>query len=398
MNRTIKNILAFFAAFVTVICIAKVFENWLDQRIEDKYRSGDYTQAINAENENLTKEKGNIAVSNAIGNDNLILLGSSELDSTVPQNPMFMFPNDDLPKDVTLVGHAYMQDLIHSMKVGSKEFQGLDNVAIVISLQWFMGEDIDANGFAANFSELQFYDTLDNPAVSKESKRKICERTIQLLEAVQGYDDIKVYAELYVSDSALGKGFLTVLNPYYAAKKWSLNIKDKWETYQLLCDVDNKDSKSDVKEIDWKEEALKAEEAGKEACTDNEFYVSDWYYDEYLRDIIDELEGDSKDVTFESREMEDYELFLQICKENDVKPYLIFMNTNGLYYDYIGVDQKKRNDLYDKLEAKAKEYNMDCLRLSDYEYEPYFMADVMHLGWKGWLKVDEEITNYFKSK
>ncbi|MBO0544532.1 hypothetical protein EXQ41_14440 [Clostridium botulinum] len=32
----------------------------------------------------------------------------------------------------------------------------------------------------------------------------------------------------------------------------------------------------------------------------------------------------------------------------------------------------------------------------EYEYERYFMKDGMHLGWKGWLTVDETISKYYK--
>ena len=71
------------------------------------------------------------------------------------------------------------------------------------------------------------------------------------------------------------------------------------------------------------------------------------------------------------------------------------MNTNGYYYDYIGIDKDTRNDLYNWVEGQAESYGFDCLNLSEKEYEPYFMRDVMHLGWKGWLYVDQKLTEYF---
>lgn len=395
MSKRKKQILAFAAALATAIVLAKGFEAWLDGEIEQRYKADNYTAVINQNVENYTKENGKIILEKAIDNQNVILMGSSELDSTVSQNPMFMFPNTEFPSDITLIGHAYMQSLIHSMKVGTKSFQKADKVAVIVSLQWFEGEDIDRNGFAANFSELNFYDTMNNHAISKGSKKKICKRTQELLESVQGYDDIKVFSMLYASDTLLSKTGLTILKPYYNFKAWSLGLRDKWKVYTLLKESENEVSEEVIKEVDWKEEWKKAEKEGKEACTNNEFYVSDWYYDAYLKDAIKDIKGDSAGVTFESKELGDYELFLQICKENGVEPYLIFMNTNGKYYDYIGIDQEKRTELYDKLKITAEKYGMDYLELSDYEYEPYFMADVMHLGWKGWIKVDEEMAKYY---
>lgn len=38
---------------------------------------------------------------------------------------------------------------------------------------------------------------------------------------------------------------------------------------------------------------------------------------------------------------------------------------------------------------------IQMLDLTGYEYEPYFMCDVMHLGWKGWLQVDRALIDYY---
>ena len=150
---------------------------------------------------------------------------------------MYWFPNDQLPDEITLIGHAYMQDLLHSMKVGTENFGHGEKVGIVISLQWFMGEDIDINGYAANFSEIQFYDTISNPKLSNETKEKICRRTAELLSSIDGYEDIKVYTELY--RSSLGRKVLLAMKPYYSLKRYFLGLKDKWETYNVLKTAGN---------------------------------------------------------------------------------------------------------------------------------------------------------------
>ena len=395
MKKCLKTIGLFVASAMTAIIIIYAFDAYLDRQIDAIYDVDKYTKAINTEYEDLTKDKGNVILEKSIENDNIMLLGSSELGSWVGQNPVNMFPNSTCDQDVTIVGQAYVQDLLHSMKVGTKMFEGEKKLAIVVSLQWFFGDDIDTNGFAANFSEYQFYQLLENDNLSKESKLYICSRTSELLEEIQGYDDIKVYAWLYSKDSALGKAGLTVLHPYYAIREKVLSIKDKWNTYTLLKSLGDTAKAQKTKKLDWKKEEAKADKEGKKYCTNNEFYVEDNYYDTYLKDTIE----DSKDCMTEenmiSREMEDYEMFLQICKENDVKPYIIIMNTNGKYYDYVGVPREKREKLYNTVEEKAEEYGFDCLNLSDKEYEPYFMVDVMHLGWKGWLYVDQQMSEYF---
>lgn len=93
---------------------------------------------------------------------NLILLGSSELSSEVQQNPKNMFPNQTISSGVTLDGVAYVQSLLHSMDLAAIKRDGTANksdtfkLTIVVSLQWFYNDDIDKNGYAANFRKFSF--------------------------------------------------------------------------------------------------------------------------------------------------------------------------------------------------------------------------------------------------
>ena len=68
---------------------------------------------------------------------------------------------------------------------------------------------------------------------------------------------------------------------------------------------------------------------------------------------------------------------------------------NGYFYDYVGLSKEKRYELYNKLDETARNYGLDILNLKEYGYEPYFYKDVMHLGWKGWIFINEQISKYF---
>lgn len=394
-KRVMKKLTVVAAAIITVVLAAIGFEAWLDNRIDAMYDVSSYAKPINLEYEDLTKDKGQLILEKSAENGNVILMGSSELNSWAGQNPVNMFPNTTLENDLTIVGQAYVQNLLHAMKAGTPALENVEKLGIVVSLQWFFGDDIDVNGFAANFSEYQFYELMKNDRLSQKSKLYICSRSSELLAEIEGYDDIKVYAWLYAKDSPIAKLGLTILSPYYNLREKSLEIKDKWDTYQLLKKTSENAKKPEVLDLDWEEEWKKAEAEGKQFCTNNEYFVADEYYDTYLRDTIEELKGVEAETTMTSKEMKDFEVFLQICKENGIEPFVIIMNTNGMYYDYVGIDAERRNALYDEVEKRAKAEGVECLRLSDYEYEPYFMLDVMHLGWKGWLYVDEQISKHY---
>ena len=38
---------------------------------------------------------------------------------------------------------------------------------------------------------------------------------------------------------------------------------------------------------------------------------------------------------------------------------------------------------------------MDYLDLSGHDYDKYYLRDVMHLGWKGWVEVDRALCEFY---
>ena len=92
MNKKIQNLFILCLAVLTVVLLMKGAESWLDNKIDSLYDPQEDTLSINQQNENLTKDKGEILIQKALENNNLMLLGSSELDSWVGENPMYWVP------------------------------------------------------------------------------------------------------------------------------------------------------------------------------------------------------------------------------------------------------------------------------------------------------------------
>ena len=324
----------------------------------------------------------------------LFLMGSSELWSEVPENPKDMFPNQDFPYGVNRIGHAHVQSLLDIMRLGALEPSEKDKVVVVVSLQWFLDTDIDRKGTQANFSELQFYQFMDRKDIDQMSKKYVCERVTKQMKNERALSRAYLYATTYKADNFFMRFLGQILHPYYIVRKDFLILRDKYHTYQYF--KNNKISYPAEKYVDWALELERADMLGKNDCTNNDLYVYDEYYNKYLRDRMSKLQGSAKDVNLlKSKELDDYKMFLNICQQKGIQPYIVFMSTNGRYYDYIGIDQEKRYALYDCLEALTNEYGFQYLDLRDKEYEPYFYKDVMHLGWKGWIYVNQQITEHF---
>ena len=57
--------------------------------------------------------------------------------------------------------------------------------------------------------------------------------------------------------------------------------------------------------------------------------------------------------------------------------------------------KEKRFSLYDKLCSQIKKFGFDYLDIRNSEYEPFFFKDMIHLSPKGWLYINEKITQHF---
>jgi D-alanine transfer protein len=389
--------------FLIPIGITVLFVFYFNYEINNKYNEiinkKDITSIKHTYNQ-IIRDRGGVLKDKMKADGDLMILGSSELSSPVDQNPINIFPFNGAEYDVSIYGRAYTQSLQHATILSNIDnLNEKDKIAIVISSQWFASKSgIDGSNFSVNFSEQQFYDFFNNENIDKENKKYYAKRISELLKQSGEYVEERIYANLYYSDNFASKLVLTLLKPYYSFKEYVLEIKDKVQTVKLLEETKNKDEKI-LKDIDWNSEYQKAEEQGKSKVTNNDIFVDDNYYDTYLRDKYDSLKDSWKDIDLlESKEVDDYKFLLKVCKENNIKPLIILMPVNGLYYDHLGLTLEKRTEFYNSMEEIAENYDFDVLNLQNKEYEKYYLSDVMHLGWKGWLNIDEEMYKYFNER
>ena len=394
--------------------------------------------ALSLQNGVAVKDKGNSWIEESSLHKELFVCGSSELSASVQQNIKNNFPSTEYNAEISPIGHAYVQNMLHAMNFGANYDSFKDrNIVLVESIQWFDGDDISSDGYMANFSELQFYEFLHNDKISKKNKTYLCNRFLEVEkgrisyqrpEKVNGlinksrilkafgltnwfsehqwlrmgktsYDfpQTHVLAELYASENVFGNMFYQCMRPYYAMRSVILKLKDQYDTIAYLRSVNTDCSKS-IFEANWDIQIEQAEQDGIDACHNNDIYVADDYYSTYLEKDWEQRKNSINNKTnFSSKEWGDFQFMLSVCNELDIKPYLVNVPTNGYYYDYIGVDPKIRQEHYAKVSKMASEYQVPIYNgLIDKEYEPYVFVDVMHLGWKGWIYVTQAITEHFK--
>lgn len=396
MKRKIICIL--FPIVIGIITVIYL-NSFLDKNTQAMLEKKDL-QEINIAYGSMYKDRGVIYNEYLMKNDYLSLQGSSEFVVPVSQLPTKMFPAKGMEKVVTN-GRAYFQTINHTELLGSENNENKDaKIALFLSIQWFCDEGgIEPKNFQANFAPVQFYKYLANPEISDKNKKTYATRVNDLLEGNTEFAAEKIYSKLYISDGLGSKIVKGLLAPYFICREKMVELKDKGLLYRRLELLNDKKPATELKEINWEEEEKKAEEEAKTKETNNDFFVDDNYYNKYLRDNLKAHKDSKKNINLmKSKEFEDYELYLDTCIDLGVKPYIILIPTNGRWYDHTGMTKETRDNFYDTAQKIAEEKGFEVLNLKDEEYTPYFMYDIMHLGWKGWIKVEEGLYKHYNGK
>lgn len=391
-----KKIISFFIPILIAIISVIVINDFLDKQIVNLVQEKN-PSLIGRNYGDLTKDRS-VIIKNILSNKgDLFLMGSSEMGVSVPQNSINFFPFKGADYNVSCFGRAYTQDLQQATLLGGTDLKENQRIALVVSIQWFeSSHGMDAGDFVVNFSDIQFYNFLNNSKVSEENKNYYAKRVYKLLTGANKYYPEALYARLYYSENPLKNVIMLAFEPYYKVNEYLSNIKDKALIYKKLKELPDKQSNTEFKTVNWQEEYDKVEKENSEIPSTNKFHLTDEYYNNRLAGVEDTLKGTDKNIDLvNSKEMDDYKFLLSVCKDLNMEPYIILPPVNGWYDDHLELEKDRRDDYYNTVKGLANNNGLDVLDLSNYEYEKDFLVDVMHLGKEGWLKVSEEIYKHF---
>lgn len=395
--RKLMNCLVLVIISVIIVVSAIIgFNLFLDKKIEVLKEEKDIS-VLGKQCFDVIKDKSSVDKKIFSDKDYLFMLGSSELGISVPQNPMDFYPFKNGDFKLSCFGRPFVQSLQHTTYLGGGDIKNNQKVVFMLSIQWFEKTNaIKPDYFANNFSEAQFYKFMENPKISEENKKYYAERVYNLLSAAKKYQGEAYYSRLYLDSSAFSEVQKILLKPYYEMKKYVLETQDKALIYKELKALPSKNNGQPLREINWNAEYAKIEKENENIVSTNQFKLEDKSYNINLKDKIDKHKGEYNKVNLmKSKEMDDYKFFLSVCKDLDIKPYIVVQPVNGWFYDFAGLDKDKREEWNDTVRKIAEDNNFEVLDLHDYDYKKYFLIDSQHLGKEGWLKVDEGIYNYF---
>ena len=374
---------------------------YLDYKI-DKLLSQKDVNSIKNEFGSDVKDKGKIVNKHLLKEDNIMILGSSELEPKTKQHPNYYFNTNKSKNGAFIVGKQFNQDLQAATILGSIDKEAIKGkkVVLLFSMQWFLGKDgMKPSDFQTRFSPTQFYAYLNNPDIDKSIKDDFATRTAQLLEGTDQYQAEKAYAELYTGSTIVDKSIKVLLYPYFKGREYMVSLKEKGTLYNHLSGLSEKKERGPIEKIDWKKEYENALVDGKKRSDKNDMKIDNDYYNIKFKDGKEKYKNTHKNADLiNSKEIEDYKLFLETCEDLEVKPEIVIMPGMNWFYNYIGVSKEKRFALYDKASELAKEKGFDIIDLRNNNETPYYLRDPAHLGTKGWVDVCEKLFNKYEEQ
>lgn len=336
--------------------------------------------------------------------DILPVYGSSEFSAVSEFHPSLLFEGKPTGFAPMLVGRGGTQDIIHALNMAAlgDSLEG-KKIAIILSAQWFTQEGILPAYFKQNFSPLHAYRMVFNSALSAERKNQLIKRLLEFPGAFEEETTLHELLKQHLQTSqtktpnlrsmqlaAMGRVEMAALEAQDALKtiNYSRLISEKSAAINASITAPPLAS--------WLELKEKAAAQGKKLTQNNSFGILDQYYSEHIHPKLSEQRNSAAQSEFyPSPEYEDLELLLNILQETKVQPLFIIVPVNGPWYDYTGFPIEERQAYYSRAEKLIKDKGFEVANFGDYEYDSYFLQDTMHLGWKGWVNVDEALDRFY---
>ena len=386
-----KKIQAFGIAFVLALLTLALYLHVINQKLANYYHVSDNSIRYNFE---FTKYKGRDILKDNIDDKTLVVLGSSEL-GRVSEHPFHikqLFNYDDF--HIMAIGGGNFQNIIQASMLGSlgNDFPKKKFI-LSESFIWFDQFGMNPKAFLSRVSNEHVYYTLINPKISKETKEKFMKRVLELSK-----DNKNVHEtfERYKRRLVDHKG--TMLDDWLIkmdVEKFALNNKI---SFYFTGDVTPIPSSGPVTpNYDWKELQNKYLNDAKVRTEGNDFGIEKRYYASEIQNRLEKLKNSAAKYKYDiSTEYDDYALVLQMAKEMGLEVEVVNFPINGKWYDYIGIGPEQRAIYSKKITEITESFGYKIMDLTSKEYEPYYMYDTVHPGWKGWPEVAEEMLKFYQ--
>ncbi|MBC2346423.1 D-alanyl-lipoteichoic acid biosynthesis protein DltD [Listeria welshimeri] len=330
----------------------------------------------------------------------LPIYGSSELSRVDQFHPSVVSKKYKQGYTPFLLGRPGTQSLSHFLDVNAlgDSLKG-KKVVVVLSPQWFQPKGVSEPSFGANFSPLHAYKFALEDTKNTPERRYAAERLLSF-QVVQSDETLKNLLENIITKSPKKPHDPKLTTMAGNLELKILERKDDLESKFITGSKQNridKELKSLPEKLDYQHLDDLAKETGQKNIGNNPFHVKEKYYEKKIKPIEAKLKDSRKNLSYdESPEYGDLQLLMDAFKK--VGADVIFINPpiNGKWVDYIGMDKQGLDKYYAKTKQQIERQGFKYFSLEQYQNDPYYLEDTIHLSWRGWVQIDKVLADFVK--
>ena len=341
--------------------------------------------------------KGEMIKDQAMEKNYVPFIGSSELSRMDPFHPSVLAEKYHRNYRPFLLGSAGTLSLTHYFSI-----QSMGNIlknkkaVVIISPQWFVKKGVKPNMFQYYYSSLQTITFLEN------SKNTFMDRYAakRLLSLPSGKSDKIIQSALTkVAEGKRLNGFQKFY--IYYLKGPMLHHEDILFSRLFIKNnlplISHQAARLPNK-YNYNKLYNDAILMGKKETNNNPFRLKNSFYNNRVKKVVKNLKGEQKNFNYtKSPEFSDFELLLNQFANEKTDVLFIIPPVNGKWMKYTGLKQSMLDAFSKKINYQLKSQGFNnVVDLVNDGNKPFFMQDTIHLGWVGWLTVDQYVKPFLK--
>lgn len=324
--------------------------------------------------------------------------GSSELSRMDPLHPSVIAEKYKRNYRPFLLGGPGSQSLAQfiGMQGTSKQLKNKKAV-MIISPQWFTKQGQDPAAFSLYYSPLQTTMFLLN-AKNNKADRYAAKRLLAMPDIKTGI--IKSSLKKIAAGKKLSDWDKFLLQ---TRRQMLANEDTFFSSFQLRDRVKKIEKRAKLLPNHYSVKALKkvATEQAEIHTNSNNLGIDNTFYKNRLsKQVLKKLKGSQKKFNYtKSPEYGDFELVLNQFAKQHTDVLFIIPPINAKWAKYTGLSQKMYQESVAKMEYQLTSQGFENIAdLSKDGAKKYFMEDTIHLGWNGWVAVDQAVRPFMKKK
>ena len=388
-----KQLFTAIGPFLTALLIIAVVIyspfNWFSKPTAEEIEKSASSMSVNV-------LKGNVMKNEAVASgDYLPFFGSSELSRFDAYHPSVLAKKYDRDYTPFLLGAPGTQSLTHFQMMNSmgEKLRGKKAV-FIISPQWFVKDGVSDPMFSNFYSPLQMNQYLMNLEKPDEYDQYLGKRLLH-------FSSIKKDTEMKATLKGLKQGEApTTLEHKKETYTYHMLSKQDYlfSRFKLKTYSDKIEKKTKYLPDEYSVEELdkRAYARGVKATDNNEFQIINRFYTSRIAPIKGNLKNSQADFNFlESPEYRDFQLVLNTINKYDMDVLFVIPPVNALWSSYTGLSTDMLDAFSKKITYQLQSQGFN--HIADYTQrraEPYFMEDTIHIGWRGWVAMDQDLQTF----